>query len=31
MKPTPFYLARSPQGSRAQAWGEEWTGDIVVS
>lgn len=31
MKPKPVYFAPSPQGSSTQAWGEEWTGDIVVS
>jgi hypothetical protein len=31
MKPKRFYFARFLQGSSAQAWGEEWTGDIAVS
>lgn len=31
MKPKPVHFARFPQGSSTQAWGEEWTDDIVVS
>jgi hypothetical protein len=31
MKPRPFYFTRFSQGSSTQAWGEAWTGDIVVS
>lgn len=29
MKPKP--VPRFPQGSSTQAWGKEWTDDIVVS